>query len=291
MILFIGYFSVPKTIKEDGLERKSDAFLYNENNIDKLMNSTVALVGPNLETGELESYCSGFFIGPRTIVTAKHCIFSADGEMINENDMDFDYRLLTVLILDRKTFEDNSFEISEIQLKHLKEASIAKVNTNYFVDYSKDHLILELAKDEAPNRNWLAIARTDLKVADSVYTVGMPLNFPWVFVSGRFAQKLNMKDVDRFTKQNLTSMVIRSNLLERKFYLLNMNVWPGASGGPIVNNNGEVVGLVSMNVYIESAGGGLVVSPDSRCLRSFVDGFDESYGSKLTNWFKENLSL
>ncbi len=290
IVLFVGYFSIPKTIREDGLERKSDVFLYNEENIEKLFNATVALVGPNVDTGELELFCSGFFISPTTIVTAKHCVFSDGDNLINENDADFDYRLVTVYILDRKTFVENSFEISKISEKDLKKATITKINTNYFVDYSRDHLILELSKKEIPSSSWLTIAKTDLKIADSVYCVGMPLSFPWVFVNGRLSQVLNSKDVNRFiTSQNLTN-IDDTQLLERKFYLINMDVWPGASGGPIVNNRGEVIGTVSMNIWIESIGGGLVISPNTKSLRSFVNDSDE-YNFNLKSWFKENLSF
>ncbi|MFY8091404.1 MAG: S1C family serine protease [Chitinophagaceae bacterium] len=118
------------------------------------------------------------------------------------------------------------------------------------VDASKDLAILKIVDDEfnAPKSLPYIIKSNNANLAQEVYTLGYPRS-EMVYNSGNISSKTG------FNNDTAT-------------YQLQLNANPGNSGGPILNNNGEIIGvLLSKQDHAE----GISFAVKSKYLLKFIE--------------------
>ena len=115
-------------------------------------------------------------------------------------------------------------ETSKIEILHGKKRYTAKIIRK---DISTDVAILKIEDSNLP---FLPIvSSSDVKLGDAVFTVGYP--------------RITLQGSDpKFTEGSISSLSGLDN--DPKCFQISVPVQPGNSGGPLVNENGEVVGLV-----------------------------------------------
>lgn len=94
---------------------------------------------------------------------------------------------------------------------------------------SKDYVIFRIKKKYSSQKFcFLKIASSQPKILENVLAIGNPKSFLKVPSSGEVKQFLSYKDIDDF------------------YILTNVDVTHGNSGGPLLNLNGEVIGIMTM---------------------------------------------
>ncbi len=226
--------SVPRTHLVDSAEA-----------VENLDNAVVALVRPQLTDEEPaipddvstlgkkhEAYCTGVFISYSKILTAAHCVQRRsvqtimtpfgpiDLEMPNDESPIGDVKKIT-------THQD-----------YLEDGSLKTYRTYHVVEYNRD---IDLALLEVStecegscelDHSWLAVAPTAPRQGETVYTLGHPGGLMYTLTSGL---------VSRARVQFGDDPGVYFQSSSQAFF--------GNSGGPVVNEKGEIVGICSAILY------------------------------------------
>jgi len=166
---------------------------------------TVATLVFKTESGELRPYCSGAFVHSY-VVTAAHCVIDFDGNVNDE-----------VLI---GTFQDYDVATGKFSNTYLFHPEIV---------WDVEDVAL-LSPDSVLSRahhGTASVSTTDVTYGDSVQAFGNPIGYVFYFSRGQVVSPL------------------RSGSDGMPYTLINAVVYPGMSGGPVFNDSGEIVGLVS----------------------------------------------
>ena len=172
--------------------------------------------------------CSGFLVAPDIIVTAGHCVASA--EDCRNNKWVFDYT-------------DGIDHIKRSQVYGCKKILDQEIKNNFFV--KKDYAIIQLDR-AVHDRSPLKI-RTEgkLKKGQDVVVIGHPLGLPTKITDGGQSSKWNI----------IEKILFPSSAFRRSFYFTaNLDAFAGNSGSPVINKKTKLVEgiLVSgANDYIE----------------------------------------
>lgn len=219
-------------------------------NVNHLQRSVVAMINFT-SAGELRApTCTAFFITPRRLATAMHCVTPtppvirieiAPGlVLIIESVVD------TSTILGREILvvtRDESSVLSEAGLT--RDHQMITHTHVIAVDEANDIAIMELADDEASSDDWLPLA-VDVRIGESVYALGMPSGNFWLLSQGMISNMtINEDGAVRIIHQNM--------------------VGPGSSGSPVINERGEVVGIT---IQYQPTVAGLAVASPLEALRA-----------------------
>jgi len=202
-------------------------YIDNINNVVHLQHSVVVIVNKN-ENGRLSTpQCTAFYVSPRRLATALHCVQNSTAQMatvapgiiiqINEDAESEPVIGREVLFVDWE--EHRRF----IQNFDSNSDPIARHSTVVGVDPENDIALIELKEEEESSRHWLSLA-TDVNVGEKTYTMGMPSNQIWLLSEGIVSSIRVFPD-------------------ERRRILFQGLVAPGASGSPVIDNFGHVVGV------------------------------------------------
>ena len=101
-------------------------------------------------------------------------------------------------------------------------------------------------------RDSINISKIPLEVGDSAFIVGHPNNYDWSF------QRVF---VSKFIEDHLWSYD-SYELMESDIYQLQVTFNPGNSGGPLINNNGNLVGLNTFSAELNSGVGFSITSKE-----------------------------
>lgn len=197
--------------------------------VNNAMNSVVALVERD-EDGFLSApQCTAFFVGPRILTTAYHCVEIPQVESI-EIMPGF---VINVPIEDAEptigsealfiTYESHLSFIRDYDPGNEPDTHRAVVIQ---VDPIEDVALLRLSTEEPSFADWFPIAQRLPVVGERLYELGMPRGQFWLLTEGMASS-------------------IREFPNGRKIIVHQAHVSPGASGSPLFNNSGEVVGVTT----------------------------------------------
>ena len=192
--------------------------------------------------------CSGFLAGPRTLVTAGHCIPS-EKECLN-NQWVFG-------------FKEGVTELTKSQVYSCK--SITAQKYVYTKDEVSDYAVIELDRDVEgfTPLKMRKIGRPFINT--KVLVIGHPLGLPMKITDGATVKRMN--DLERESKFN--SLKLRSN-----YFIANIDSYGGSSGAPVFNqHNGQVEGILIQGAKDFN------YNPDKDCLESnsYSDSHLNSY--------------
>jgi len=192
--------------------------------------------------------CSGFLIGPKTLVTAGHC-------MTSENECENNRWVFG--------FKENVTELKSNQVYSCKKI----VSQRYVYDRSEvsDYAVIELDRDVT---NYVPLERRKFGLAPyntPLLVLGHPLGLPMKATDGGVVSRMN--DIERLTKLN-------SLKLKMNYFTANLDSYGGNSGSPVFNlRSGKVEGILIQGAE------DFVYNPAKECLQSrkLSDNYLETY--------------
>ena len=189
-------------------------------NVDHLMDSTVSLVRLNPLVGDLDSYCTAFYVSPRTLATAAHCVAVAGGD----RPLDVAFVTYRQWLRDGQGLQPPSSSSSSTTTRFYTASVVA-------TDFDNDVALLSVARGVPSTPNFLEINnRTgNLKIGNQVYVVGNPGTFNWILSEGIISQLIWMS----------TPAPRHLGAIEAS-----APVFFGNSGSALVDNHGRVIGVV-----------------------------------------------
>ena len=163
--------------------------------------------------------CSGFLVGPKTLVTAGHC-------MLSKNECS-NYKWVF------------GFKESTIELTSSQVYSCKKITAQRYVYNEKevsDYAVIELDRKV---EGYIPLSRRKTGYVlpnTSLVTIGHPMGLPMKAIDGGVVSRMN--DIERETK--LKSLLLRSH-----YFTANLDTYGGSSGSPVFNKrNGKVEGIL-----------------------------------------------
>jgi hypothetical protein len=250
VVFFISIFCIGCCVTLANKEHERGHYFDSQKNINKALNSTVGLLSRDEKGNPAAVYCTAFFVSPTILITARHCIISEDERTVFlqlKKSLGKDAELLLEALDIGKQYYGREVEIvpyssyaSEIKNNNTKIAKVVHITAKRMGDSSDDIAILQLSDISIPSKHWLVLASKFPNIGEKVSTVGMPFQLPWIISNGMLSQM--MWD---WTKK---SKVLSS-------YIVDILIAPGASGSPLLNSKGQVIGMAAF--YIEETSMGL----------------------------------
>lgn len=181
--------------------------------------------------------CSGFLVGPKTLVTAGHCI--ANEKECTTNNWVF------------------GFKEGVTELKSSQVYSCKKIITQRYVYDEKevsDYAVIEL---DRPVEGYVPLKMRKfgrVLLNTPLVVIGHPMGLPMKATDGAVVSRMNEKE-----RQNTW----RSLRLRSSYFTANLDSYGGNSGSPVFNQkNGQVEGIL-----IQGADD-FVYNPDKECMES-----------------------
>lgn len=214
-------------------------------NPDKILFPHVSLHGRMPQLCESERFlnqtslgsCSGFLVGPKTLVTAGHC--ALDIKDCNDNKWVFG-------------FKENTTDFFSSQVYSCK-----KIISQRFVYDSKevsDYAVIELDRN-VENYTPLRLRKFGRVLLNTaLLVIGHPMGLPMKFSDGAVVKRMN----DNERKTPFHSFFLRTN-----YFTANLDVYAGNSGSPVFNKKtGEVEGILVQGAE------DFIYNPNKECVES-----------------------
>lgn len=168
--------------------------------------------------------CTGFLVAPDLILTAGHCLTRDNSEVENEvtpQCMDFmwafDYKYKSHNVIDDFFPKDNVFKCKEVVKAKFTYSHIRRTKE---LVYGDDYALVRL--DRKVPRPILTSFSDKIKGLKNIYSVGYPSGLPMKVATNGKVQDTGFEN----------------------FFTTTLDILGGNSGGPVFNNNHEVLGIV-----------------------------------------------
>jgi V8-like Glu-specific endopeptidase len=203
----------------------------NPDEFENYINSTVAFVQIDHTNREVYGpYCTGFYISPRRIATAAHCVIVTGDPITLDNQINFieyqteiDWRM------------SGAAHRQEVRLPDYRRAHVVAI------DEDNDVAIIQLNVGQQDSTHWLSmrnIEQDPLLVGERVYSVSNPTGNAWMFMEGIISR---------------IETVVLTNFEEHNTRIMHqVRLGPGSSGSELLDMDGRVIGI---NVAITREGG------------------------------------
>lgn len=163
--------------------------------------------------------CTGFLIGPKTLVTAGHC-------MLNKSECDNNRWVFG--------FKDNSKDLNTNQVYSCK--SIKEQRYVYNEKEVSDYAVIELDREVAGYVPLKLRKFGRVLLNTPLVVIGHPMGLPMKATDGAVVSRMN--DIER--EKPLRSLLMRSH-----YFTANLDSYGGNSGSPVFNlRNGQVEGIL-----------------------------------------------
>jgi V8-like Glu-specific endopeptidase len=163
--------------------------------------------------------CSGFLVGPQTLVTAGHCM---------QNKLDCANHLWVF------GYKRNTTELTTSQVYSCK-----KIISQRYVDDEKEVSDYAVIKLDRPVEGYVPLERRKFGRAlinTPLVVIGHPLGLPMKATDGATVNRMN----DKERQSPIHSFIRRAN-----YFTTNLDSYGGNSGSPVFNkNNGQVEGII-----------------------------------------------
>jgi len=194
-----------------------------------MMNSVVAIMVIDPLSGDPHIGCTGFFVSPTQIATAHHCIvghriaitISATGEPslgLEDLPASVGQEVEYVTYRDWTEWSNQTVHTSASLTRHL----------GVVTRFDEEHDVAIMRAPEE-SENWLTMSTGLPRIGERVYSVSQPGSLRWMLSEGIVAQ---LEDIEGHT-----------------FIMATAPVYFGSSGGPLINNQGLVVGVTNSIAY------------------------------------------
>jgi len=204
-----------------------------DRNITNLLSSTVAFVSPDEMSVSPEEpvsdvewhgpYCAGFFIDETHLISAAHCF----QHIIATS------RFLPGVVLTRLSpIGTEAFFVEQGGITWSRNVVTATPIPAevYLWDEQNDVVVLRVTREGFHPRSFSRLSYTVPRRGDEIYHVGHPLTIAWTFFVG-FVSNVISTDIREPGMENIIQV--------------SLPISPGCSGGPLIDSNGEVVGIVN----------------------------------------------
>ncbi len=224
--------------------------------------ATVAFVmesmNSKMPTPPTFAYCAGVWINQDTLLTALHCANGA-ATMAEVKKLPPELRPLAPLLIEE--VEDPTGFVMEYvvedEVTGLYTAPKAKHNAKVVaIDPSHDLAILHAMHDQMPEHRWLPVANTMPKVGDKVFVVGHPGGLYFTFFDGMISA----------IRPTMPHRLGDDLDIEGPFLQIFSGIYKGNSGGAVISEKGELLGIVSFMAAAPNQG--FAIAPPS--IRHFV---------------------
>lgn len=203
--------------------------------------ATVAFVmesmNSKMPTPPTFAYCSGVWINSDTLLTALHCAKGA-ARMAEIRQLPKEIQpFATFFVPDVEDPTGTIMEyIVENEVTGLDTPPKTKHNAKVIaIDPTHDLAILHGMHAQMPEHIWLPVANLIPKVGDKVYIIGHPGGLYFTFFDGMVSA----------IRPEMPHRPSDELYVEGPFLQIFSGIYKGNSGGPIVSEKGEIVGIAS----------------------------------------------
>ena len=196
--------------------------------INSWLHSTVAFVvqsEPGVDSYTLPN-CSGFFVGPRRLVSAAHCF--QRGIILSLPNGATRYIPINENVEGKTVYFMRYGEIDSLRQQLVAAPSVGVIN---FQSPANDMVVIDLVDSQPSSEFYFDLADDIPNVGDRTFSVGHPNQLSWTLADG------------------MVSRVITGRLSTLPIVIQATNpTVGGCSGGPLLNEEGEVIGMTEANM-------------------------------------------
>lgn len=178
-----------------------------------LYQATVAIVDDEA-FGALVAYCTGVWISPRHIITARHCMSRKNSsEDLSPGDL-----------LKISSYDDFNNDFPE--------GGPTRISFAVLLAEDLDADLALLAAVEGLHHNYVSISSNRITLGEEVSIVGHPAGYSFSYIKGVVSQSRHMN----------MNPIITNNA---KMLQITSLIWQGDSGGGAFNAQGELIGIAT----------------------------------------------
>jgi V8-like Glu-specific endopeptidase len=199
-------------------------------NVLHMQNSTVGIVSFN-QRHELEAMtCTAFFISERRLATSLHCVVPTQirvdlgpGIFVTIPNIVPEQEIIGREVIFVR-YEDHMQFLQNYIADNTQIGILISHSNVVAVDRDNDIAILEMNASQRDAETWFELSPTRARVGERAFSIGFPTGRFWIITAGIVSadQRFNAGPGD----------LIHTALLA-----------PGNSGGPLINNFGQIIGI------------------------------------------------
>jgi len=212
--------------------------------------ATIAFVTQSFRNpNDIYAYCTGVWINKDTILTAAHCAQgAATMELIKKLPPELRPFARFLVQEVKNPVGAEMFFIVEKEVTNLEDAPKAQHKGKVIaVDLSHDLALIKTTDKSITSRakhSWLRVADFMPQVGSKVYVIGHPGGLYFTFFDGMVSA---VREHDSVELDDETTF-------EGPFIQVFSGIYKGNSGGPVISEKGEIVGIVSFTMAAPNQG-------------------------------------